>query len=202
MKVMLDAMRAKLAEEKHSGMLVAHKGDFELHDRSEIQEFATPMSEYLWFVRPTGTWLARLYVHQTEHDRVDAAMSVHSPHQQWPMFHVSSSGCHEVGVSEIRRLTRRMDYKVLGDAVLYRGESIAIVQIQRVTEDSRSPVSVNFLSSGDLPLEQLSALRTIGFGEVVRRFGVFCGVESMLLDGSRLVDAISGRKSDLELAIG
>ena len=59
MKVMLDAMRAKLAEEKHSGMLVAHKGDFELHDRSEIQEFATPMSEYLWFVRPTGTWLAR-----------------------------------------------------------------------------------------------------------------------------------------------
>lgn len=202
MKVMIDAMRNALAEEKNSGMLVAYKGDFWVHDCSEIDGYATPLSEFLWFVRPTGTWLSRLYVHQTEHDRVDAAMSVHETHQEWPMFHVTAMGCKLVHVSQIRRLTRRMDYKVLGDAVLHLGSAIACLEMNRTTEVPGAPVDVLFRSSGELSLEQISALRTIGFGEVVKRYGCFCGVNSMVLDGRRLFDVISARKGDLELALG
>lgn len=202
MKKMFEAMRSALANPKWDGLLVANQGDFLVMDRAEIEGYATPLSEYLWFVRDASTWLTRLYVHPTEIAAVSSALLVHSENPRWPIFHVTASGCREIDQSRVLALTGRLDYRVLGSTVLHQGKLIAWIDMDRDERSASQPVHVRFRSEVELSLEQLSALRSIARWEVPRRYGSQAFPASLVLDDESLVRRIELRKRDVELVLG
>lgn len=202
MKMLFEAMQAALAKEKFSGLLVTNQQDFLMLDRSEIEGYATPLSEYLWFVRDCSTWLARLYVHEDESQNVKTALRVHEDNASWPIFHLTARGCKEIDAAKACELTDRLDYRIHGDAVLHYGKVIARMDIERETSRGASPVHVRFRSEIGLSLEEMSALRCIARGETRKRFGNMAFLGSMVLDDASLVQKIQERKRDVELVLG
>lgn len=187
------AAMATVVEKPGYRFLQAYKQDFYDIDRAYLEANWTPQGRYLWIIKPNGTELVRLGVHDKlkEHARaaVSGAMREHSDGAD--IFLVSPKGLTRIDAALAVFETIKMDYQINGNCVSHTvAGRLATFEVNRVQDQSRLGGTVHFCSiDGDLPMnrEYRIALRHIALCEMVKAWSsFFVRLDDVTLDGATM----------------
>lgn len=184
----MKSILAPLGLDKHN--------DFTI-DQDSLRTFDTPRARWLWIVDAYGTHLVRLGVDEKESSWGKAALRNSSAKP----YLLAEGRVRPISADVANTMADQLDFRVLDNTVMRGKHAIADVLTDwkpPTYRDSQYRVTVTFLSTGDLSLDDLVALRYLAIGQAVKKTGTFfCRVEEILVDNHKLMDLIQARRDAL-----
>ena len=196
------AMMKAIVEAPGYQFLQHYKEDFYNSDVATISEVFGPQVQYLWIVRPNGTYLTRLGVHakQNEHALTTYECGVKATAVGVEAYLVSELGVRKVTLQQIQDLMKCCHYVLVEKTVRVAGEIIAGIDVRRVTKPGNGNHYVHAVLQSPclerLTVADLGALRDIAAYEGVALWSsFFVQVEVLTINGQDLNTVIETRKA-------
>lgn len=187
------AALAAMVEAPGYRFLQAYKKDLYEYDRAYLEANWTPRGRYLWVVRPSGTELVRLGVHDklAEHARAAINNAMRDSAQGADIFLIGKD-ILQIDVTRATIELCKKDYLINGSCISNAlGQRLVSFEVRRVQQQSRQGGTVHFRIIDGAPhmgRDVLLALRHIATCEMVKAWGsFFVSVDEIYLDGSPMV---------------
>lgn len=166
------SMMAAIVEMPNFPYLLAYKSDFYKLDREALQRDWTPISRFLWVVRPHGSDLCQLGVHRKMNEHVMAAIEcgLRDSAAACAIYLLSSKGVRLLTRTEALAEVNKMEYDVRpGEVFDAGGKLLASFVVEPYDAGGRTRAVVRFGSAHgvSIPAWRHSALCAIALSEVI-----------------------------------
>lgn len=183
------SMMAAIVEMPNYPYLKAYKSDFYEIDRETLERDWTPMSRFLWIVRPNGSELGMLGVHRKMNEHVLAAIEcgLRESSAGCAIYLLSSKGVRQLTKAEALAEVAVMDYEVRpGEVFDAEGKLLAsfLLEPYYVGGVTRAVVRFGSAPGVTIPAWRRSAFCSIALSEVIAHASsLFARLDGAYLDG-------------------